>query len=517
MENSFAVSKSELLTPAKSEPLQQDAGLLSREAHVLTRGLSEGLLQGASKSANDLQEFGASLAKDPAGTLSTFAQKHWSEAAVAATLSFVAPRKWANSLIALASTRGVATATYDSMMLAADSKNNITDVKNFYANSIAHETNTLINSLPATIAGGMAGKMGANAVFGKNMGAWDLATGEVKLKDVKSNLWDLHDKVFPPTAKLVVSDLDGTLVAANKHLGLGINKAIDRIAETTNTPRQEVSDLLHEQFDKLHSYANKWTVELAFADKFKVGQPGGMSLPEFRTKVSDVYWNTLKETAPQYLDLYPDVKNTIAELSKRNIDVVIFSNSPASAVLPRMELHGLDAQAARIMALKNGAAPKGMSPELLAEGSKRLAEYKASPNVGKVVELDHSIRKPNPQALQDLMAERNLRPKEVIMVGDSIRDDMGIAQNAGARGLRAKYSEMDAKYDALIGHKNPVIPKDKMPKFEAEINSYAELLDRLKPARDLSAAFAQVRGLPAWYVPVQSYGLLGTNEKKAGN
>lgn len=517
MENSsFGLSKSELLKPC-SEPLHNDAGLLSREAHVLSRGLGEGLAKGASQSLSDLQDFAAAILKDPAGTVGDFAKKHWSEAAVAATLSFVAPRKWANTAIALASTRGVATATYDSMMLAADPKNKITDVKNYYSSSIAHETNALINSLPASIAGGMMGKMGANAAFGKNMGAWDLATGKVKWKDVKSNLWEFHDKVLPPTAKLVVSDLDGTLVAANKHLALGINKAIDRIAENTNTPRQVLSDLLNEQFDKLHSFANPWTVELAFADKFQVGKAGGMSLPEFRTKVSDAYWNTIKETAPQYLDLYPGVKNTLTELSKRNIDVVVFSNSPAAAVLPRMELHGLDAQATKIMAIKSASAPRGLSPELVAEGSNRLTSYLESPNIAKVVELEHNLRKPNPQVLRELIEARNLRPKEVIMVGDSIKDDMGIAQGAGTRGLRAKYSEIDQKYDAMIGHQSPLLRKDQMPRFEAEINSYSELLNRLRPDRDLSGAFSQLRGLPGWYLPLQSYGIFGTNDKKHGN
>lgn len=513
MDNSpIGLNKSELLTQT-SEPLRQDAGLLSREAQVLSRGLGEGLTQGASKSLSDLQDFGSALSKDPSGTLSNFVEKHWSEAAVAAVLGFVAPRKWANTVIALASTRGVATATYDSMRLAADPRNNLTDVKNYYANSIAHETNSLINSLPATIAGGVAGKMGANAVFGKNLGAWDFATGEVKWKDIKTNLWDLHDKVLPPTAKLIVSDLDGTLVSANKHLAVGIETAIDRISENTNIPRHQISDLLYEQYNKLHSYVNPWTTELAFADKFQLGKPGGMPLPEFRAKVSDVYWNTIKEAAVENLNLYPQVKNTLAELNKRNVDVVVFSNSPSSAVLPRMELHGLEQQVSRIMAIKNPTPPAGLSSELIAEGSNRLAKHFESPNLGKILEVDKSIRKPNPQALQDLLTEKNLRPKEVIMVGDSIMDDMGIAQNAGTRGLRARYSEIDSKYDAILGPTSTSPLKGPAPKFEASINSYSELLNRLKPNRDLSGAFAQVRGLPAWYVPVQSYGLLGTNKQ----
>src|SRR6185295_5206346 len=109
MDNSLTsgLSKSELLVKAAADDAHPNSSssLLSREAFVLGSGLTEGLGKGVNRSLGDLNEFGKGLVTEPVSTIGSFVQHHWSEAAVGAALAFVAPRKWANTLIAAASMR----------------------------------------------------------------------------------------------------------------------------------------------------------------------------------------------------------------------------------------------------------------------------------------------------------------------------------------------------------------------------------------------------------------------------
>jgi phosphoglycolate phosphatase-like HAD superfamily hydrolase len=212
------------------------------------------------------------------------------------------------------------------------------------------------------------------------------------------------------------------------------------------------------------------------------------------------------------LNVYEGVQSTLAELRRQNIDVAYFSNSPSSAVLPRLAVHGLDQYASKIMALHNVAGPRPgeLSAELYADGAKRVEAQLKSSGAEKLLDLPRELRKPDPQALNDVIYAKGLRPKEVVMVGDNIRDDMGLAQNAGARGLWARYSEFDKVYDETTGGALRNAPiEGPVPKFEGELHKFADLLDKLRPERDLSGLGKQMIGVPKWYLPVQSYGLLG--------
>jgi FMN phosphatase YigB (HAD superfamily) len=477
---------------------------------VLGNGLKDGLAQGASRSLNDICDFGKAVQESPTSALTDLVKNHWTEAAVAAGISFVAPGKLASTLIAAVSLRGVASATFDSAILAAEPKNDTNKVKDAYADSMSSESHALINSLPMTFAGGFAGKVGANAMFGKNIGAWDFVASGKDLSDIKDNLWDLHDKVMPPKAKMVVVDLDSTLVATNKHLSLGLEKAFAQIAENTGLEKQEVREAIYGQFNRLQTFGSSFTTELALGDKLQVGKPGGMSPEQFRAQVGDVYWKTLDEEAKHSLDVYDGVKSTLAELNAQKIPVVVFSNSTAEAALPRLAVHRLDAYTSKILALKNVIVPEGLSPELYAQGEQRHAARMSSPGSEKLVEVPRELRKPNPTALDQLITEANLRPKQVMMIGDSLKDDMGIAEKTGARGLWARYSEIDQKYESVMdgvmkyGQQQPATRN-----FESELHSFADVLAKLRPERDLKGFVNGISSLPSWYLPVAAYGYDG--------
>ncbi len=494
----------------KSELLQHEdsSGVFRRELEVLALGGLQGIQRGVSQSAGDLAGFGKGLVHDPVNTVTSFVKDHWSEAAVAGGLAVLAPRKYLNTLLLVSSSRGVASATIEGAVGAFDTSQDLGTVRERFANHLAGETRQLVNALPMTIAGSAAGRSLGNAVFGKNMGALDLAAGRVTMAEVKTNVWKMHDQVFPPKAKMAVVDLDGTLVSTGRHLAPGIEQGKKLLANSTGLGEQVVSDLLNEQFKKLNSFVNPWTVELAFAERLNVGKPGGMSAAEFKTKISDPYWQIFKDNIKSELTVYEGARETLSALGKNDVAVSIFTNSPAVGALPRLEATGLHKVVKNSIMLENPVPPTSLSAELVKIGEERMAAQMFSdPSFAQVA---RTLKKPDPQVVQARMQEQGVRPNEVIVIGDSLEADMALAQKTGARGLWARWNEADTAYDAMLnrvtGGNFPPAKKSGVP-FEVELKTVPEILNHLRPPRNIGGLIKNNASFGNWYVPIQSYGL----------
>lgn len=503
LDDSSRISKSELL---KDD--HQTSSLFRRELEVLGAGGIQGLQRGVSMSLGDLNDFGRGLVNKPLSTVSNFVQNHWSEAAVAGGLALLAPRKYLNTLLLVSSGRGVALATVEGAADALDTTKDLNAVRNRFANHLAGETRQLVNALPMTIAGGVAGRSVGNAVFGKGMGALDLAAGRVSMAEVKTNLWKIHDQVSPPKAKMAIVDLDGTLVATGRQLALGIEQGKKQLASSTGLGEQVVSDLMNEQFTKLKSFVNPWTVEMAFAEKLNVGKPGGMTAADFKTRISDPYWQVFKDNIKGELKVYDGAHETLSALGKNDVAVTIFTNSPAVGAMPRLEATGLHKVVKSSIMLDNAKPPAGLAPELVKIGEERMAGQMF--NDPTFTQVARNLAKPNPEVVLARMKEQGVRPNELIVIGDSLESDMVLAQKTGARGLWSRWNEVDTAYDAMLdrvtGGNFPAPKKSGVP-FEAELKTVPQILEHLRPPRDIGGLLKNNASFAKWYVPVQSYGL----------
>ncbi len=508
MENlSPKLSHSNLLAP--------DSGsILQRELDVLGTGGAEGIGRGLKMSLLDLSNFGSNLCSHPIDALGGFVKDHWSEAAVAAGIAVLAPRKHLNALLIAASSRGVVLSTLDGAISAADKTQDISAVRERFAGNLSSETRNLMNSLPMTLAGGAAGRSLANATFGKNLGALDLATGKVTMAEVQSNLLRAREQMFPPKAKLAVFDLDGTLVSTSRQLAQSIELGKKQLASSTGLGEEVVSNLMNEQFSKLKSFVNPWTVELALSEKLNVGKPQGMSFEQFRNTVSEPYWKVFKDTLKTDLKVYEGAHATLDALSKENVPAMIYTNSPAVGAVPRLEVTGLGDHVSKTVMLDNAIAPKNLAPELLRHGQDRLGDGLFSDPTFSAV--GRNLAKPNPEFLLREMKQRGLRPNQVMVIGDSLESDMLLAQKSGTRGLWARWNEADALFDAKLnqvtGGNFPPAKTTGIP-FEQQLMSVDQVLKHLRPPRDISGLLSANASLPRWTIPLSSYGLASHPEK----
>jgi FMN phosphatase YigB (HAD superfamily) len=503
-----------------SEP--ENKNLIQREIDVLGGGFVDGIGRAGSQTWKDLKQGGKDFVDDPLATTGRFIGNHWHEAVAGAAIAAMAPRKWMNTALLAFSLRGVATNTVRAGYMALDPNNDTSAIRNYYADAISHEGTAFLSSLPMTMVGGLAGKAGANAVFGKNMGALDLASGKVTMADVKTNLRAIGDTLNPPKVKLVVTDMDNTLSNFSKYEALGVREGISNMSAKLNAmghpvKESELYQWIGKEMDLARSHDYPWSVELALGQRLNVGKPGGMTYQQFRTEISEPFWKTMDDSLAKNLHLFEGptgVTNSLAALKDQGIPVVVLSDAPANMALKRLTAMGLDNKVERLYALHNWKEPTGLAPEMLALGRERLQAHLNTPHQLKEFRIiPKEWEKPHAQGFKALMEHYGVRGSEVLMIGDSRVKDLGVAQNSGARAIWAEYGNPPAVYENILNRLRPYDssnpspstkpgrPKQYPPMLE-QAESWGAVLNHLAPQRnyyDIGSGLAKSLWIrPAW-------------------
>lgn len=446
---------------SKSEMLHSDneaSSVFSREWQTLALGFTEGLLRSGSTTASDLKQTAKDFSESPIATSSLFLKNHWGDAVAGAALTFLNPTKLANAALLAYSLRGAAYQTYDTFIGALDPQADLNKLKNNYANGISEQGTAFLSSMPLAMLGGNFGRAGANAVFGKNLGAIDMLSGRVSLSEVKERLWNIHDQINPPAVKLVVTDMDNTLASHGHYFAEGVKKGIADLSVKTNIPEQELYSSIGQQMENYRSHDYPWSLEIALKDRLKVGEAGSMSAAEFEKNIVKPFWDTIDQSLKDNHKPFPTVVETLEELKNRKIPVVVLSDAPAFVGLERLVNLGLDrGLVERFYGLHNWTEPKGLSKDLLGLGHQRVETLLNTPNGLKEFRaLPGQWEKPNTNGFEALMREYGVRPKETLMIGDSRVKDVGVAHNAGARGIWAEYGNPGAADEAVLTRLRPL-------------------------------------------------------------
>lgn len=483
--------------------------VLSAEADVLLGGLSDGLRRAGSRTVQDLGKAAHDFADHPLTFSVTYLKNHWQDAAAGAVIGVMSPRKLVNAALIAYSSRGIATRAYNAAVLAADPTVDTVKARAYFSSGVASEGSAFLSSLPMAMAGGMVGKAGANAVFGKGMGAGDLLTGRVGTNDVKANLWNIRDGVRPPAIKVVVSDLDNTLFDSHEVLAKGFSKAMTETAGRTGIAESRLYELMGKEMERVYTANNPgvitsktppiarlymatdcpWSIELALKDELKIGQPGGMSVADFRRKIDEPFWNTIDKTVTGELKVFDTVVDTLAELKNRGLPVVGLSDASAQAAMQRLSTAGLSVGPIdRLFALSAPAEPAGLPAGLTDFGRARVADLLSRENSFKEFRiLPENWEKPKPNGMQEIMSRYNVRPRQLLMIGDSQRKDLGVAHNVGAPAVWAKYGTHSPQLQAVLEKLHPAkkgahgFTVEKTPSGDAVAEHFSDLLDHLNP------------------------------------
>jgi len=157
----------------------------------------------------------------------------------------------------------------------------------------------------------------------------------------------------------------------------------------------------------------------------------------FRSKDLGTVFASAKElfqqTMSESLAPYPGVIETLSTLRSKGILIVVYTDSLAYYTNYRLRRLGLDSLVDYLFSPPDHELPAGVNSE-----ADQLVH-------AKHVYLPKGVRKPDRMALLDIVDDVGRAPPECIYLGDSLKNDIAMAQDA-------RIEDVYAKYGAAQGH-----------------------------------------------------------------
>ncbi|HEY9677458.1 MAG TPA: HAD hydrolase-like protein [Drouetiella sp.] len=483
-----------------------EQSFFKRESAVLTDGVGAGLQDAVQTTWTDLKQAGKDLTTNPVEATKTYLANHWQDAAVGAVITLANPRGLANAALVAYGTRGFWGSTAKAMYDATDSSADMSKVTGDLKQTISHEGTAFISSMPLAMAGGVVGRAGANAVFGKDMGAFDMVTGKVTPAEVKANLWNVADTINPPKLKLLVTDIDGTMGPFADYFAPAVRENVTRMSSQFNIPENEIYAKIGGVMDKYRSHDYPWSLEQS-----GLPQKLNMSPDQFTKEVVEPFWKTLDDKRAQFLKPFDGVPETLDTLRENGVHIMARSDAPYYIGLARLHTMDLARRTDSFYALDTPTPGVGSfsDKDLIPYGAKRVADFmNAEKPFQDTAVLDRQTgEKPHIGNLEDRMEALGVRPSQTAMFGDSRIKDGGLAKAAGIKFFYAKFgAHPAAEYQDIFGKlasgkdngpstslpDTMAPPKKVYPPIYRTAASYSEILDLLKPKRDWSEIRSKV-------------------------
>ncbi len=234
--------------------------------------------------------------------------------------------------------------------------------------------------------------------------------------------------------RLVVTDMDNTLYSWVDYIVPAVEAMVDAVQRATGFPRIKVVQSLKEVYTKYES--NEYPYALQESSLFR-------EFPEFSSfdkLIIEPARIAFSEARRKYLKPYKSVLETLAALKERRIVVVALTDAPRNPAEQRVKRLGVDQHLAALYTMPGFQFPAGpdgaalVAPDILQKEVR--GEYRAA---CPTVELPRELEKPNPQGLKRILATYSVDPKDVLVIGDSVKKDIAVAQTLGCHDVWAEY------------------------------------------------------------------------------
>ena len=234
--------------------------------------------------------------------------------------------------------------------------------------------------------------------------------------------------------RLVVTDMDNTLYSWVDYIVPAVEAMVAAVVQATGLPRLKVVQSLKEVYTRHES--NEYPYALQESSLFR-------EFPEFGSfdkLVIDPARAAFSEARRKYLRPYRGVLETLVALKGRGIVVVALTDAPRNPAEQRVKRLGIDGHLAALYTMPGFTFPAGpdgsalVAPDILQKEVR--GEYRAA---CPVIELPRHHEKPSQEGLRRILNTYGLEPKEVLVVGDSVRKDVALAQALGCHDCWAEY------------------------------------------------------------------------------
>lgn len=228
-----------------------------------------------------------------------------------------------------------------------------------------------------------------------------------------------------PIIKLVVSDLDNTLIDFFNSWAQITDRAVKALAKSRGLPQSRLMQEIKSFGGRFHGFHDlpRLIRELPC---LKADNPAQQR--HFHRLDAGIVarWNEgRRETAKAY----PGVIETVRKIKSSGAKFVVYTDSPMHAALKRLMAANFPAELIDgVYARKDidvrKARPLGVKSQLHA--------YKQAIGLDNLHEIPSDEFKPNPARMQKILADHNVSdPKHAVMIGDNIQSDGGGAVPLG--------------------------------------------------------------------------------------
>jgi phosphoglycolate phosphatase len=137
---------------------------------------------------------------------------------------------------------------------------------------------------------------------------------------------------------------------------------------------------------------------------------------------------------------YRGVVETLEALKQRRVLVVALTDAPRNPAQQRVKLMKLDQWLTAMYTMPGFSFPEGPDgSKLVAPDILHREQQGAYDAACPAVELPRDHEKPNPLGLKKILTTYGLQPSEVLVVGDSVKKDVAVAQAVGCHDAWAEY------------------------------------------------------------------------------
>jgi phosphoglycolate phosphatase len=234
--------------------------------------------------------------------------------------------------------------------------------------------------------------------------------------------------------RLVVTDMDNTLYSWIDYIVPAVEAMVTTVAQATGAPKLKVVQSLKAVYTKYES--NEYPYALQESSLFHEFN----EFASFDKLVIDPARAAFAEARRKYLRPYKGVVETLAALKERRIIVVALTDAPRNPAEQRVKRLGLDQLLTALYTMPGFTFPSGpdgsalVSAEIVQKETK--GEYRAA---CPAIELPREHEKPHPAGLERILKTYGLKGSEVLVVGDSVKKDVAVAQALGCHDCWAEY------------------------------------------------------------------------------
>ncbi len=234
--------------------------------------------------------------------------------------------------------------------------------------------------------------------------------------------------------RLVVTDMDNTLYSWIDYIVAAVEALVESVMQSTGFPRIKVVQSLKAVYTKYES--NEYPFALQESSLFQ-------EFPEFGSfdkLIIEPARTAFSDARRKYMKPYKGVVETLQALKERRVLVVALTDAPRNPAQQRVKAMKLDQWLTALYTMPGFTFPEGpdgsklVAPDIVQREERGVYEA-ACP----AIELPRDHEKPNPAGLRKILSMYGLSPSEVLVVGDSVKKDIAVAQTLGCHDVWAEY------------------------------------------------------------------------------